>query len=374
MTEYLFTEIMQRVTAILDIVSEPAAPFYENRVARAIRHSLAPFKDHPHVQIGCDRYGNVIAQYRHPDAHFGASFAAAAHMDHPGFHVTAAESKTATLLIQGGLPRDERLIGAGVDLYRADMCNHGIVHGYANDDKSSVLLDLDEPWAGPVEGAWGVPDVTRFCTDGDLIHGRGMDDLAGCAQQIAVFELLVREQIPVEYIAIFNRAEEVGFIGAVGACELGSIPSRSIVISLEASKNLEGAQPGKGIIVRTGDRLTIFDASVTALLENAAIAAAQKNVLHQKKRMDGGACEASLYMAYGYETGALAVPLINYHNHGETAVAAEAIHRNDLAGGVVILLELAKLLAAKSRSPRAVFREQCKASFYRRLPEIIKGI
>ncbi|MBN1295774.1 hypothetical protein JXA80_03275, partial [bacterium] len=144
-----------------------------------------------------------------------------------------------------------------------------------------------------------------------------------------------------------------------------SLPAHAVVISLEASKNLEGARPGEGIILRTGDRQTLFDASVTELMQAAAAGMAQRGVPHRKRRMDGGTCEGALYLAYGYETGALAVPLINYHNHGETAVEAEAIHADDLAGGVILLEEIARCLAAESRLPRSLFREQRKAWFYK---------
>ena len=364
MVEYLISETTQRVCNILDEISQPAAPYYESRVACAIQTLLSPFCDHPHVRLFFDRYGNLAVTYRHPDARFDASLAAAAHMDHPGYHVLSVDTRTATMSIMGGLPRDKRLIGSAALIYRKNYENRGTVTGFTNEEKTGVLLDLDRPWKGPSDFVWGVPDVERFRLDGNLIHGRAMDDLVGCAQQIAAFEIMIREEIPVEFTAIFNRAEEVGFLGAVGACELGTIPIRSVVLSLEASKHLDGAQPGHGIILRTGDRQAMFDASVTDLLERAAEAALEKQVRHQKRRMDGGTCEATLYMAYGYETGALAVPLINYHNHGDTSVEAEAIHRDDLAGGVVMLVEMACCLANSERLPRALFREHMKARFY----------
>ncbi|HPQ41570.1 MAG TPA: M20/M25/M40 family metallo-hydrolase [bacterium] len=364
----------QRVVSILDAVSQPAAPYYERYVKAAILDILAPLNEDPRVRISGDRYGNLIACYRHPDARFDASLAAAAHMDHPGFHITAVEGATATASIQGGLPRDERLPGSAMQLFCGDRRNHGVIREFTSDDRDTVTVDLDEPWEFNENGGylqardhgWAVPDVERFREDGALIHGRAMDDLAGCAMQIAALEIIVQEGLPVEFTAVFNRAEEVGFIGAVGACELGSIPVRAIVLCLEASKNLEGARPGDGIIIRTGDRQALFDTAVTEQLDRAAESAAAQGIRAQKRRMDGGTCEAALYMAYGYETGALAVPLINYHNQGESAVAAEAIHRDDLVGGVVMLVETARRIIEEERTPRALFREQRKAWFYRK--------
>ncbi|MCD4653565.1 M20/M25/M40 family metallo-hydrolase [bacterium] len=362
-----YENIINRVSAIVDAISCPAAPFYEHLVADAIIKILDQWRDNSRVQVYKDRYGNLIARYQHPDAALSSSLAAAAHMDHPGYHLTSAEKKSVVATIQGGLPCDERLPGSSVLLFRGDYTNRGIVRDFIDERKRSVNIDLDNIWEGDTTHAWGVPDVERFREEGDFIHGRAMDDLAGCAQQIAALEIMVQNNIPVEFTAIFNRAEEVGFVGAVGACELGSIPAHAIVLSLEASRNLEGARPGDGVILRTGDRQAIFDAGVTKLLEKAGEKAVACGFPFQQKRMDGGTCEAALYIAYGYETGALAVPLINYHNQGKTAVEPEAIHRKDLAGGVVMLVEMASVIAETQRVPRTLFRDNQKAWFLRNL-------
>jgi len=366
-----YDNISNRVVNILDDISLPAAPYYERFVSEKILKSLSKWKENPLVQTCRDRYGNLIARYLHPEASLTSSIAVAAHMDHPGFHVTEVKDKTAVAVIKGGLARDERLLGSAVLFFRENYTNRGIVRDFVDEKKTSVNIDLDCVWEGETLHAWGVPDVERFRIDGDLIHGRAMDDLAGCAQQIAAMEVIIENDIPVEFTAVFNRAEEVGFVGAVGACELGSIPAHAIVLSLEASKNLEGARPGDGVILRTGDKQSFFDVSVSQLLEKAGENMAPQGFSYQKKRMDGGTCEASLYMAYGYETGALAVPLINYHNQGEKKIEAEAIHKKDLVSGVVMLAEFSKVVAENKRMPRSLFRENRKAWFMTELKDFL---
>ena len=374
MVQYLMSETGRRVCDILDQISQPTAPFYENCVAKEIVRLLKNCTTHPEIMVYSDRYGNIVANYRHPKADLSASLVTVAHMDHPGFHIESANEDTAVASIQGGLPRDNRLVGLPILIFRNSYSNKGKVTGFIDDNKNSVNVALESKWDGSVSNAWAVPDVTRFMIEDDLIHGRSMDDLAGCAQQIAVLEIIAREKPAVEYTAIFTRAEEVGFIGAVGACESGIIPKNAVVISLEASKNLEGARPGHGIILRTGDRQAVFDVMVTELLVKAAETAQSKGVYHQKKRMDGGTCEAALFMACGYEAGALAVPLINYHNHGDSAVEAEAIHKADLAGGVALLLEVADIMQTEKRIARSVFLESRKTAFYKKRNMLLKGI
>jgi putative aminopeptidase FrvX len=373
MNDYLVTETTARVITILDTISRPAAPFYEAGVSRAIQETLRGYETHPNVHIFTDRYGNLVAQYRHPDARYPSALAVAAHMDHPGYHIVSAENGIIEASIQGGLPRDERLIGSHMLMFRDHYSNRGTITGFTDASKTAVTVEPESGWEGPAQHAWGVPDVTRFALDGDFIRGRAMDDLAGCAQQIAALEILVRLDIKVEYTAVFNRAEEVGFIGAIGACESKVLPDHAVVLCLEASKALEGARAGHGVIIRTGDRLAMFDPQVTERIEQAAANAAKKQIRYQKKRMDGGTCEAALYMSYGYETGAIAVPLINYHNHGDTSVEAEAIHRDDLAGGVVVLVELARILETEKRLPRSLFREKRKAAFYETIDRLTEN-
>jgi putative aminopeptidase FrvX len=372
MIDYLMSEMTRRVCSILDEISRPSAPFYERHVAGAVMNLLDNYRTYPGTMFYTDRYGNIVAYYRHPEANLSASLVTVAHMDHPGFHIESANGNSAVASIQGGLPRDNRIVGLPILIFRGSCSNKGSITGFVNDDKNSVNVTLDTSWDGPVSNAWAVPDVTRFAIKDNLIHGRAMDDLAGCAQQIAVFETIVREAPAIEYTAVFTRAEEVGFIGAVGACETGVIPQNAVVVSLEASKNLEGARPGHGIILRTGDRQAVFDVTATELLEKAAESARIKGVDYQKRRMDGGTCEASLFMACGYETGALAVPLINYHNHGDSAVEAEAIHKTDLAGGIALLIEAAAILASGKRVARSLFLETRKTAFYKKRNLLLK--
>ncbi|MBN1297204.1 hypothetical protein JXA80_10520, partial [bacterium] len=206
-------KIRDHTVSVLDSISRPAAPYYERYVKAAVFSALDGLRQHPHVQIGTDRYGNIIARYRHPGARFDASLATAAHMDHPGFHIVSVSGDDITASIQGGLPRDDRLIGSSMHIFRGDREIRGTIRGFADASHDTITV-TPESDPGPVLGndylqerdhAWGVPAVERFRVDGDLIHGRAMDDLAGCAQQIVALQRLVAEAVPVEFTALFNR-------------------------------------------------------------------------------------------------------------------------------------------------------------------------
>ena len=51
----------------------------------------------------------------------------------------------------------------------------------------------------------------------------------------------------------------------------------------------------------------------------------------QRTLMDGGTCEASLFNVSGFDTGALAIALGNYHNIGKSHPAPEYISLFDLS-------------------------------------------
>ncbi|MCA3005638.1 MAG: hypothetical protein IOD15_09795, partial [Phycisphaerales bacterium] len=189
---------------------------------------------------------------------------------------------------------------------------------------------------------------------------------------------------------LFTRAEEIGVLGAIAACRLGTIQRGARVIALENSRSFEDSPIGGGPIVRVGDRISVFTPWLTAACGERAEAlfggpaqprATETNagVIRrpwQRKLMAGGACEASVFCHYGYEATCLCLPLGNYHNMphlaamqagtydasvlGPPRCAPEFIHTGDYLGLVDLLVDLA------SAPP-----EQQDSSFSRRLDKLL---
>ena len=84
------------------------------------------------------------------------------------------------------------------------------------------LHDIEYP--SPV-----VFDLTDFEFDGEMVHMRALDDLAGCASILAALEMLVLDQPPGDVFAAFTRAEEVGLVGARLLAESGTFPPDTLV-------------------------------------------------------------------------------------------------------------------------------------------------
>jgi hypothetical protein len=95
------------------------------------------------------------------------------------------------------------------------------------------------------------------------------------------------------------------------------------------------------VIVRLGDRSTLFDSTGTQALQ--AVAEVILEGRFQRRIMDGGSCEASAMFAYEIPSVAMSVPLGNYHNQGKDGgPAPEIIHLDDLRGMVALHLEIAR--------------------------------
>jgi endoglucanase len=173
------------------------------------------------------------------------------------------------------------------------------------------------------------------------VTARVCEDLLGAAAILAVLDEIALARPSTCVWGLFTRAEEVGFLGALEAIRLGTVPMDADVLSLECSKALADAPQGGGVIVRVGDRMSIFDPSLTAALESAA--AKVEGLTHQRKLMDGGACEATAFCAAGYRASGVAVPLGNYHNAADKGggVKPETVLVDDFLAEIQLLTSLA---------------------------------
>ncbi|MBN1550525.1 M28 family peptidase [bacterium] len=358
-----FTSHETDVIRYLDILSQPASPFYEQNVMKAVKSICKPFLDKPSVQYYQDRFGNICVSFWNASKPHTPCLAAASHMDHPGYAIIEKDSCRLKAVINGGLPRDESLLESKALIISPDEEVSAEITGFADDEKTSIWMVSEKEMTGNCRDLFAVPLLERFLIDPPLIRGRAMDDLVGCAIQLAVLKRLVQDNIPVDYLAVFHRAEEVGLIGAQGACSHQLIPKHAVVVSLEASKTLEGAESGSGIVIRTGDKLYQFDPNAQHILESAAANISSPGFRFQKRRMDGGTCEASLYLAHGYETTALAVPLLNYHNHGNGKLEPEAVAIFDVNTGVELLYQSCVFLADYKYLPRNYAIQKFESSF-----------
>lgn len=350
---------------LLDLLAQPTAPFREEHIIACVSHVL----EQANVPYFSDPLGNLVigaASRVHYLRRIGEKSTEPlrvfiAHMDHPGFHgvewLSSDRSQSRLkVLWHGGAPVKHL---AGTAVWLADR------HGWAGSGTlrkvtlvaskrtiHSAEVWLDAPLNTPATSLYGgfqfrAPVWRR----GKKLYTKAADDLVGVFAIVATaLEMFGTAKHRVAstppFIGLLTRAEEVGFVGAVGHFELGWLNTKHrpiVCVSLEASRTLPGAIVGKGPVVRLGDRRTVFNPDALKVLADLA-----EHVLpgkHQRRVMDGGACEATAATAYGFPAIGISVPLGNYHNQGfeggpdcahAEGPAPEFVHLDDIAGELVL--------------------------------------
>lgn len=328
------------------LTSVPTAPFRETAVSAK---ALEWIREQLGARVKVRRVrGGFIVSYK--GAGDGPSLCLAAHLDHPAFALSKVTKAGASGLLRGGLP-PHLLEGAAVEAFpRAPKGNvpaaRGVIGPRPKKDGAPWTIRWTRAPEGPVDFA--VLALPACEVKDGWLSSRSVDDLLGCAMSLEAMRRLARAKAKANLTVLLNRAEEVGFVGALDMIRSGVLSEYDTYLSIESSRELPGSRPGKGPTVRLGDKATAFDGNATALLDDAAESLRRRGRKVQRLRLTGGTCEATAYLAFGYEAGGVAVPLVNYHNGwGAKAVAPERVRVSDVEGGTALLEEAGRLFGAK---------------------------
>ncbi len=326
------------------LTSIPTAAGHEDRVIAWIRDWVSRRDG---LRLKEDQAGNLLISPTH--RRHRAPIVVVAHMDHPGFVVDEVDGRRVSAWFRGGV-LDAYFEGARVEFFTASGSAHrGRVSEWDRDTRlAGVLLDRAGPLGPGDIGRWFFPARTTGVR-GDLLRAPACDDLAGVAAALVAIDAALADPKLAHMSLLLTRAEEVGFLGAIAACKLGSVPAGARVVSVETSRALPGIPIGGGPVVRVGDASTVFDSALTNAI--ASIAANSGRPV-QRKLMDGGSCEATAFGAYGFTAAGLALPLGNYHNMKDidgvrsgavdARLAPEEISQSDFDGLVALLLDVAR--------------------------------
>jgi endoglucanase len=327
------------------LLAMPTAPFREALPTAEVERAATAAG----LPVGRDAAGNLVVRYDAPGADGTRPLVLVAHLDHPGFSVTAVDGDELALEFHGGLLAANATPGSPLHLYapgQVDRVGEAVLVA-ATEDGGRLTGATARRTGGEAPdnsyAMWGLP---AFDVVDGRITSRVCDDLLGAAAVLATLtEVARRRPEGASVWGLFTRAEEVGFLGTLEAIRLDTVPPDADVLSLECSKALVDAPQGGGVIVRVGDRMSIFDPGLTAALGTAAadLATVDDGFRWQRKLMDGGACEATAFCAAGYRASGLALPLGGYHNasDGEPGIVAETVEVADYLAEVRLLVELA---------------------------------
>jgi putative aminopeptidase FrvX len=342
MPRSLLPDIDATLETIKRIASTPTAPYHEFRVLRAIRREL----ERNSISSREDAYGQVSA--RTTRGHPKRALALVAHTDHPAFEVTEARGREGRARILGGLYPEFFAPSVPVIVY--DDGDGAPFAATLDDYVSAPDVVHNSPGhcrirgvAGLRAGQWAVMDLSPFVVSGDELHLRAADDLALCAVVVLVLAGLRDDPRAHDVHAVFTRGEETGLYGARLVAEDGLLPREAVIVSLEASRALAHAAPGRGVVVRAGDVYNTFDNDAERYLRVAREQLAAEGIATQRALLTGGTCESSVFVRMGWSATGVAVPNVNYHNQGEDSrsFTPEIVRLSDLRSAVALLIEAA---------------------------------
>jgi len=362
---------------LLEVTSLPSVAGKEQRVIAWVNRWL---QSRPDLVCTVDAHGNMTIASRTEPSRRERPLYFTAHMDHPGFVVERVVAPDVVEVAFRGGVMDDYFREAPIIIHDS----HGATHqarlfgelrpGEKPGTFKHSMAELLHPTEAIAIGDVAVWDVGHAEVIDGLVHTLACDDLAALAAAVAAFESLPLAELDRPVRLLFTRAEEIGFVGAIGACRAGTIPADARVIALENSRSFAESPIGGGPIVRVGDRMSIFNPSLTDAIAKRAeelaggsstVTASQKNTelpawKWQRKLMAGGACEASVFCGFGHEATCVCLPLGNYHNmadleavqagafKGQPRTAREFIAVSDFEGLVDLLIACGERLVDQS--------------------------
>jgi endoglucanase len=287
------------------ILNCPTAPFHEHKVREEILRHLGELS---HVRTSVDAFGNILASFQRGGG--SPRWMLSAHMDHPAY--VAGE-------FMGGVPK--------------------------------AFLEKNFPTVD--HGGCAVWDLPSFEVSDGRIFSRACDDLVGCAAMVATLVSIEESGRDASFLAAFTCAEEVGLLGAAYLARSGWIPRDVAVLSLETSAERPPAKMGDGVIVRVGDKTSVFEPALTEELWGLV---QEMKLPGQRCLMSGGTCEGTAYQAYGYRAAAVCVALGNYHNcTADGGIGSEYVSVADLEALTALCTAVA---GAGGRTKRNSLRER----------------
>ncbi|MEW6057886.1 MAG: hypothetical protein AB1540_14860 [Bdellovibrionota bacterium] len=345
---------------IKNILSQPTAPFRESWVKQACLH----FCSQAGLPVFEDEIGNLWVGAEHANHLKSARVVFVAHLDHPGIVIEQFYRKQSAIYAAGkwlgGGPMDIRSFPVkifsdvnGLMLLDGKVESH--TKGPRGPDRVKIKIEqtlLADTACTPEGlrqlGPWGAclwyghqGVETGVSKQKELWVTKAADDLIGVCALLKAFE---NAGHPPGVVMLLSRAEESGFHGTLAVLEKGLIqPKKTLMVSIETSSQLPGAELGKGPVVRLGDRATVFDPAFVYWVQERAteLSKKKKAFRFQRKLMDGGTCEATAFNCYGFKVAGISTPLQNYHNLSKSGKPMpEAVHTRDVEQLVLLLTHL----------------------------------
>jgi endoglucanase len=347
---------------LLELTSLPTAAGREDRVVAWISRWVAARRD---LRLRRDPHGNLLVEQTRSGPKGIDRVWFQAHLDHPAFVVRSIDGRELELEFRGGV-HDQYFVGAALEVI--DGRDRSFSARITALDAAAKPFKLVRAKLAKAATSLAIGDIARWKLPKPAIvkgHVRthACDDLAAVAAALAAFDR-VRTLPECGHVGLFfTLAEEIGFVGTIGAARSGSVGAKDRIVCLENSRSFAESPIGGGAIVRVGDRRSVFSPELTNRIGDVVLAHQKKHpdFVFQRKLMAGGSCEATAFAAYGFRSTCLCLPLGNYHNmvdidgvlagRTKAKVGPEFVAVSDFHGLVAMLVLIAESLDSAEVPP-----------------------
>ena len=348
-----------------ELCALPTVPFEEGRVVEWVEGFV---RGRRRLRVERDEWGNVLVELKGKKKG-GARWVFGAHIDHPGMVAKGMVDRRIVEAEFRGWVLAELVKGAKVRFFEESGREVAgkVIEATAGEDggrTASVRVRVGEAVAAGAIGMW---DVENAVVKGGKFYARGCDDVAGAAAALSMMDELQRDPPAATVAVLLTRAEEEGFIGAIGAAKRPRLLRKTDrIVSIETSAMQAYAPQGSGPIIRVGDKTSVFDSGLTCFLtqQAEALKKTSKGFAYQRALMPGGTCEATVYDAYGFTAAAICVALGNYHNmdRERKRIVAEYVDVGDWKSMVKLFVAIARN-GHEYREGHGALRERIEARF-----------
>ncbi|WP_428389923.1 M20/M25/M40 family metallo-hydrolase [Mucisphaera sp.] len=373
-----------------ELLRLPTAPFHEQNVMLWVWQ----FAKNRGLPVRIDDAGNVIVEFI-PDEPAGEQkrLMFTAHMDHIGFWAVQHTSHNLLRAHWMGRYPEDLFVGSRVVFWTGgkplDQIEPGltqansvsgqlriggkrvsaVVERVVSFNEAGDVAEVDLKTDERVEpGSIGMWDLGEPITFNGRMSATAVDDLAGVAALVCLMDSLNRENLQRPVTCLFTRCEEGGFFGAIRYCRenfddrIEEQTTGHRLVSVETSKALPLAPLGSGPIVRVGDRSSVFHPGIVAWAQQCAeeLAKANNDFSYQRRLMDGGTCESSVFQAWTGKAGAVCIPLDNYHNYSRETdrMEQEVVDVSDWGNLVRLMIAMTEKIEQMGDTDDE-FREWC---------------
>jgi endoglucanase len=303
---------------------------YEDEVRSIIVGEMRKFRGDPHV----DSLGNVYAEIKGVSK--GPRVMVSAHMDEVGFIVKYIEDSG--YLRFGTLGSiDPRVLPAQRVLLRGAEPIVGVIGSkpphVLSPEEARKAVELGELYIdigvssreevnrlGIDVGTTGIFDVPfKHAATGSMVVGKALDNRAGCAAALQLFESLSRKPASSTVVFAFTVQEELGMRGATVAAS-SAIPDAALVFESAVAADSPDVRPkdrillvGKGPAVRVMDNSMITQRLMYEYMKKTA---ETYHIPYQIHINLGGATDAGkIHLSgKGIPTGVLSTPCRYLHS------------------------------------------------------------